>query len=47
LQENQTMLNIRMPFRRKDGTSLLGTISASIIRGNADEPQLLGTMLEA
>ncbi|MEA2239223.1 MAG: hypothetical protein QOC81_3947 [Thermoanaerobaculia bacterium] len=47
LHENQTMLNIRMPFRRKDGTSLLGTISASIIRGNGDEPQLLGTMLEA
>ena len=42
-----TMLNIRMPFRRKDGTSLLGMISASIFRGNDDDHQLLGTMVEA
>ena len=47
LKQNQTMLNIRMPFRRKDGTSLLGMISASIVRDSADEPQLLGTMVEA
>jgi len=47
LQQNQTMLNIRMPFRRKDGTSLLGMISASIVRSAAGEVQLLGTMVEA
>lgn len=47
VQENRTMLNIRMPFRRKDGTSLLGMISASIVHSSADEPQLLGTMVEA
>lgn len=46
-QQNQSILNMRMPFRRKDGTSLLGTISASIVRGNGDEAQLLGTIVEA
>ena len=46
LQQNR-MLNIRMPFRRKDGTSLLGMISASIVHSSTDEPQLLGTMVEA
>jgi PAS domain S-box-containing protein len=47
VQQNQTMLNIRMPFRRKDGTSLLGMISASIVRSSSGEQQLLGTMVEA
>lgn len=47
MQQNRTMLNIRMPFRRKDGTSLLGMISASIVHSSTDEPQLLGTMVEA
>ena len=47
LQQNRTMLNMRMPFRRKDGTSLLGMISASIVHSSTDEPQLLGTMVEA
>lgn len=47
MQKNQTMLNIRMPFRRKDGTSLLGMISASIVSSATGETQLLGTMVEA
>jgi PAS domain S-box-containing protein len=46
LQQNR-MLNIRIPFRRKDGTSLLGMVSASIIHSSTDESQLLGTMVEA
>ena len=47
VQQNRTMLNIRMPFRRKDGTSLLGMISASLVHSSTEEPQLLGTMVEA
>jgi PAS domain S-box-containing protein len=47
LLQNQNMLNIRMPFRRKDGTSLLGMVSASIVHSATNEVQLLGTMVEA
>lgn len=47
VHENRSMLNIRMPFRRKDGTSLLGMISASLVRDNTDELQLMGTIVEA
>lgn len=47
VQKERTMLNIRMPFRRKDGSSLLGVISASIVPGESDEKHLLGTIVEA
>lgn len=47
VQKNRAMLNIRMPFRRKDGTSLLGLVSASLVPGEAEETHLLGTVVEA
>lgn len=47
LVQNRAMLNIRMPFRRKDGSSLLGVVSASVVPGDSDEVQLLGTIVEA
>ncbi|SRR5581483_2712862 len=40
----RAILNIRMPFKRKDGSSLLGLVTASMI-GTSDE--LLGTIVEA
>lgn len=47
LQENESMLNIRMPFLRKDGSSLLAVVSASMLPGTADDSELLGTIVEA
>jgi PAS domain S-box-containing protein len=47
LHENRAILNTRMPFRRKDGTSLLGVITASLVPGDANESNLLGTIVEA
>jgi PAS domain S-box-containing protein len=45
LHANQEVLNTRMPLRRKDGTSLLAVISASLLPG--EQAQLLGTIIEA
>lgn len=45
--ENRMMLNIRVPLKRKDGTSLLALMSASLVPGERDEPNLLGTIVEA
>ena len=47
LQENRAMLHIRMPLRRKDGSSLLGVVNASLVPGDDDEVHLLGTVVEA
>lgn len=47
VQNERAILNIRMPFRRKDGTSLLGVVSASVVPGEGDEKHLLGTIVEA
>ena len=47
LQQNRALLNVRLPFRRKDGTSLLGTISASLVEDSKREKQLVGTIVEA
>ena len=47
LRENRAVLNIRIPFRRKDGTSLLGVVTASLVPGDGAESNLLGTVVEA
>ena len=47
LQQKRAVLNIRMPFRRKDGTSLLAAVSAGVVPGSVDDSQLLGTVVEA
>lgn len=47
LQQNRPILNIRMPFRRKDGSSLLGVVSAALVPTGSEEKQLLGTVVEA
>jgi PAS domain S-box-containing protein len=47
LVKTHSMLNLRMPFARKDGSSLLGVINASLLPGTADDAELLGTIVEA
>jgi len=46
LQQNRAVLQIRIPLRRKDGSSLLGVVNASLLSGE-DDTQLLGTVVEA
>jgi len=47
LQQNRVMLNIRVALKRKDGTSMLGIVNASLVHGEGDETNLLGTVVEA
>jgi PAS domain S-box-containing protein len=47
LLRDRAMLNMRIPFRRKDGSSLLGVVSASLTPGENGEPQILGTIVES
>lgn len=47
LRKNRSMLNIRVPLVRKDGTNLLGLVSASLVPGEGGETTLLGTIVEA
>jgi PAS domain S-box-containing protein len=47
LLRDRAMLNMRIPFRRKDGSSLLGVVSASLTPGEDGEPQILGTIVES
>lgn len=47
IQENSVLLHVRVPLKRKDGTSLLGIISASLLPGERNEMQMLGTVVEA
>jgi PAS domain S-box-containing protein len=47
LRANRAVLQIRIPLRRKDGSSLLGVVNASLLPGDSDDTQLLGTVVEA
>ena len=47
LQDHGVLLNARVALKRKDATSLLGVITASLIPGENGEAQLLGTIVEA
>jgi PAS domain S-box-containing protein len=47
LVQSQSMLNLRMPLARKDGTSLLAVLNASLLPGAGDDRELLGTIVEA
>lgn len=47
LHENGLLLNSRIALKRKDGTSLLGVVSASLVPGERNETHLLGTVVEA
>lgn len=47
MRENGVLLNVRVPMKRKDGSSLLGIFSASLVPGERNEMHLLGTVVEA
>lgn len=47
VQQDRALLNMRMPLKRKDGSSLLGILSASLVPGEENEDQVLGTIVEA
>lgn len=47
VQKHRVMPNVRIPFKRKDGSSLLGIVSASLVPGEKNETHLLGTIVEA
>ena len=46
LQKNRTLTNVRVPLKRKDGTSLLGVLNAGLVPGERGEEHLLGTVVE-
>jgi PAS domain S-box-containing protein len=45
--QNRATINLRMPFARKDGSSLLAVVSASMLPDSTGGGQLLGTIVEA
>ena len=47
LDQNRPVINMRMPLRRKDGSSLLGVVTASLVPGDSNGKHLLGTVVEA
>ena len=47
IHDNGALLNARVTMKRKDGTSLLSIISASLVPGEGEERHLLGTIVEA
>jgi len=47
LQEKRAILQIRIALRRKDGSSLLSVVNASLVPGDSDDMHLLGTVVEA
>lgn len=44
---DRAMRNMRMPFRKKDGSSLLAVVSASLVPADGGEPHILGMLVEA
>ncbi len=47
IHDNGALLNARVTLKRKDGSSLLSIISASLVPGEGEERHLLGTIVEA
>jgi PAS domain S-box-containing protein len=45
--QEKAMLNIRVALKRKDGTSVLGLVNASLVPAENGESHILGTMVEA
>lgn len=45
--QDRAMLNIRVALKRKDGTSVLGLVNASLVPAENGESHILGTMVEA
>jgi len=47
LRRNRALLQVRIALRRKDGSSVLGVVNASLVPGDGDGEHLLGTIVEA
>ena len=47
VHEHGALLNARLTLKRKDGSSLLAVVSASLVPGEKEETTLLGTVVEA
>jgi PAS domain S-box-containing protein len=47
LRRNRALLQVRIALRRKDGSSILGVVNASLVPGDGDGEHLLGTIVEA
>lgn len=47
LDRSQSLTNLRLHLRKKDGSPLDGVVNVSVIPGEADDWQLLGTLVEA
>src|SRR5438093_4418949 len=46
LRRDRALTNRRLPLRRKDGSSIMGLVTASLIPADGGESQVLGTMVE-
>jgi len=46
LHRQRSMTNVRIPLKRKDGSAMAGLVNVSLIPGDGDELQLLGTLVE-
>ena len=47
IRSEQTLKNIRMRLKKKDGTPMTGVVTVSILPGDGANFQLLGTLVEA
>jgi PAS domain S-box-containing protein len=47
VQKSGSLLNARVALKRKDGTSMLCVLTASLVPGEDNETHLLGTIVEA
>ena len=47
LQRNHGLTNLHIRLKKKDGSSVMGIINATMIPAEDGETQLLGTMVEA
>jgi PAS domain S-box-containing protein len=46
LQSGHALTNLRLKLKKKDGTSITGVVNATMIPGEGEEWQVLGTMVE-
>lgn len=47
LEQSGTLTQLRVALRRKDGSSMLAVVNASLVVAEGEEPQVLGTVVEA
>ena len=45
LDRERAMTNVRLPLKKKDGSAVTGLVNVSLIPGDGEEQQLLGTLV--